>query len=156
MRKITFILLLALAANGCSSYGLSGKREETIVDKTSPNAIKVTFCGNAYMDKKEVERYALQRAAREALSKGCSHFFVTGRDDRSKICSFNPAMNARDLYGPFTLKETGKEKDLPSPEFVEPNVTLTIQCVSADQEIPQNAIDAEEYLRENFSGLQKK
>ncbi|MDD5692301.1 MAG: hypothetical protein PHP10_03895 [Candidatus Omnitrophica bacterium] len=137
---------------GCSSFQLAEQRKETIVDSISPNAVTVTFCGNAYMDQKEVEKYALQRASREALSKGCSHFIVVRKDDKSKICSLSSGMNKRHPSNAPPVKNSGY---VTSSEFVEPNVTLTIQCVPKGEKIPEGAIDAQEYLRENFPGLEE-
>jgi len=144
---VIFILLM----NGCSSYQLSSSKKEAIVDKISPNAVTVTFCGNAYMNQKEVEKYALQRASVEALSKGCSHFVIVNKEDKSKICSLSSGMGKKHIYS-SSSKGSGS---LSSSDFVEPNVTLTIRCVPRGEKIPENAINAEQFLNENFPGMNK-
>lgn len=150
MKRIVFLVLALIILQGCSSLQLSGTRKKEIVDKISPNIIKVTFCGNAYMDQKEVERYAFQRASSEALAKGCSHFVVLNKEDQSKICALNSGMYKN---SPGNYPPSNDSGDLVSSEFIEPNVTLTIQCIRKGEEIPENAIDAEKFLRENFPGM---
>ena len=137
--------------NGCAHYKFSGKTTSFAVDKISPNIITVTFCGNAYMSQKEVEKYALQRASVEALSKGCPYFVVVKKEDNSKICALSSGIHRDDSHESPPLKYSGY---LPSTEFVEPNVTLTIQCIFQGEEVPENAINAEQFLSENFPGMQ--
>jgi len=131
---------------------LSSERKQAIVDKISPNNITVTFCGNAYMSQKEVEKYALQRASSETLSKGCSHFVILNKEDKSKICSLASGMNQNNSYSPPDVSGSGNSA---LSELVEPNVTLTIRCIAKGEEIPDSAIDAEKFLNDNFPGLAK-
>ncbi len=152
MRKLCCLFLGLLFLSGCSGFQLSSEGKKVIVDKTSPNTITVTFCGNAYMDQKEVEKYALQRASREALSKGCSYFVIVNKEDKSKFCTLSSGMNKKNAYNAPPIKDSGY---LISSEFVEPNVTLTIRCISKNEKIPADAIDAAKFLRENFPGLEK-
>jgi len=152
MKRMLLILLGALLLSGCSTYRLSGERKEAIVDKISPNTITVTFCGNAYMDRKEVEKYALQRASQEALAKGWDYFVVVNRKDNSKICALGSGKD-RSLANDALPAENSNY--LASLDFVEPNITLTIQRIGKGEKIPEDAIDAQKYLKENFPGLQK-
>jgi len=150
MKRIYHFLLGLIFLSGCSGFQLSSERKEVMVDKISPNTVTVTFCGNAYMNQKDVEKYALQRAAREALSKGCPYFVVINKEDRSKVCALSSGMNKGSLYDAPPVKNSGY---LVSSDFVEPNVILTIQCVRKGEKIPENAINAEAFLKENFPGL---
>ncbi|MFA6129948.1 MAG: hypothetical protein WC731_03070 [Candidatus Omnitrophota bacterium] len=143
---------LLFLLSGCSSFQLSSQRKQAIVDKISPNVITVTFCGNAYMSQKEVEKYALQRASSETLSKGCSYFVVLNKDDKSKICSLVSGMNQNNSYSSPDATDSGNSA---LSELVEPNVTLTIRCIAKGEKIPDNAIDAEKFLNDNFPGLAK-
>ena len=152
MKRTVFLMLLSVILYGCSGFQLSSTKNEAIVDKISPNIVKVTFCGNAYMNQKEVEKYALQRASTEALSKGCTHFIVLNKNDQSKICAINSRMNKKGSYDPQPIKSSGY---LASSELVEPNITMTIQCIPKGEKIPENAIDAEKYLDDNFPELKK-
>lgn len=144
--------LLLVILSGCASYQLSSEKKSTIVDKISPNVITVTFCGNAYMSQEEVERYTLQRASSEALAKGCSHFVILNKEDKSKICAVNSGM---DKNGSYDSPAAQKPDSLTPPVFVEPNATLTIQCIRRGEEIPEGAINAEEFLNKNFPGLKQ-
>ncbi len=152
MKGIVVPILLLTTLCGCSSFQLSSTKKEVIVDKVSPNIVTVTFCGNAYMTQKEVEKYALQRASREALSKGCSHFMIVKKEDRSKVCSLSTKGDKNYTHNTLATQDLGY---LPYSEFVEPNVTLTIQCINKLEKIPAEAIDAEKFLRDNFPGLEK-
>jgi hypothetical protein len=104
------------------------------------------------MSQNEVEKYALQRASVEALSRGCSHFMVVKKDDKSKVCSISSAMNKKHVFNAPSIKNSGY---LTSSEFVEPNITLIIECVPKGQAIPEGAIEAEKFLDENFPGMNK-
>jgi len=150
MKKIVVLVLALITLNGCSDFQLSSTKTEAIVSSISPNIVTVTFCGNAYMTQKEVEKYALQRASREVLSKGCAYFMIVKKNDKSKICTLNSGMNN---YNAPTARNAGYS--VPS-EFVEPNVTLTVQCIPKGEKIPKNAIDAEKFLHDNFPGLENK
>lgn len=152
MKRIVVLVSVLIILQGCSGFKMSSARKEVIIDKISPNTVTVTFCGNAYMNQKEVERYALQRASSEALSKGCSHFVIVNKEDKSKICALGSDMDKMHLYDVPSIKNP---EPLDSSAFVEPNVTLTIRCVREGEEIPENAINAEEFLNENFPGLRK-
>jgi len=153
MKRIIVLTAVLIILYGCTSYELSGKTKRTMVDKISADTIMVTFCGNAYMGQDEVEKYALQRASTEALSKGCPHFVVVKKEDNSKICALSSRKQGIHSYDVTALAENPENLDL--PEFVEPNVTLTIQCISKGEKIPENAINAEEFLNENFPGINK-
>lgn len=152
IKIIGVISSVFMILQGCSGFQLSGARKEAIVDRISPNTVTVTFCGNAYMKQEEVEKLALQRASLEALSKGCSHFVIMNKEDKSKICALGLGTDKNHLYDSAAAKNPGS---LTLSDFVEPNVTLTIRCVQKGEEIPENAINAEEYLNKNFPGLRK-
>jgi hypothetical protein len=134
---------LLLLASGCSTYQLASQAKEVSVDTISPNSITVSFCGNAFMTQKDVEKYALQRACTEALAKGCSHFVVVKKNDNSKMCPLD-STKATNYSGNFT-----------PADFVEPNITLTIRCLSRTEKAPDDAIDAAQYLEDNFPGMKK-
>lgn len=138
--QATAVVLIILY--GCSGYQLSSQSKNVIVDTISPNTFTVNFCGNAYMSQKEVEKYALQRASELTLSKGCSHFVILKKRDDSEVCM----LSSKERYS-----STPPLSDIPT--FVKPNITLTIQCFSKGAKIPQDAIDAEQFLHENFPGL---
>lgn len=155
LKTIFAVCLAGVALFGCSSYQLASTNKSTIVDTTSADTITVTFCGNAYMSKEDVERYALQRAALEALSKGCAYFVIEKKDDNSEICALDSRMNNKITSRAMGQPDITKQPDLailPSG-FVEPNITLTIRCLRAGQEIPETAINAQEFLDKNFPGL---
>jgi hypothetical protein len=135
--------LLLLSMSGCSTYQLSGHAKEVSVDKISPNTITVSFCGNAFMSQKEVEKYAFQRASVETLAKGYSHFVVVKKNDNSRMCPLSSG------------KETNYSGNFTPSDFVEPNVTLTIRCLSRTEKIPEDAIDASQFLEQNFPGMNK-
>jgi len=152
--KVIFYLVLGLLflLSGCSSFQLYSEKKQVVVDRISPDVVTVTFCGNAYMDQMEVEKYALQRASSEALAKGCSHFVILSKEDKSKFCSLVSGMNQNNSYSASTPGGSGNPA---LSEFVEPNVTLTIRCIAKGEEVPDKAIDAEKFLNDNFPGLAK-
>ena len=152
MKRIMALALGLIILNGCSGFQLSSNKKEVVVDSISPSTITVTFCGNAYMSQKEVEKYALQRASSEALSKGYSYFIVVNKEDKSKFCALSFGKNQNNAYTAGSLRDSGS---LSSSDFVEPNVMLTIRCVPKGEKIPENAINAQEFLNENFPGLSK-
>ena len=154
MKRLGLLVLASIILYGCSGFQLASTRNEAIVDKISPNTVKVTFCGNAYMNQKEVEKYALQRASTEALSKGCAYFIILNKNDQSRICAINSRMNKKGP-GPYEAQPIKSSGYLSSSELVEPNITMTIQCIPKGEKAPENAIDAEKYLDENFPELRK-
>jgi len=151
IKMIVIVSSLSIVLSGCAHYGLSSEAKSTIVDEISPNTITVTFCGNAYMSQEEVEKYTLQRASLEALSRECSHFIIVNKEDKSKICAL-PSAGKRHLYDAQPVEDP---KPLIPSHFVEPNMTLTIQCLFRGEKIPENAINAEEFLDENFPSLRE-
>ena len=150
--KIWMAAVVVLSLAGCASFQLSSMKENTLVDKTVPTIIKVTFCGNAYMTQKEVEKYAMQRACEEALAKGYSYFAVLNKRDDSKVCTLvarntGAQGSGQDpLFAPEEMSSTG---------FIRPNITLTIQGFSEGQKLPDNVVDIQQFLDENFPGIRK-
>ncbi len=139
--KIAGMIFLIVLCAGCSSYQLAGTSMNTMVQRISQDTFSVNFCGNAYMNAKDAEKYAFQRAAEVTLSKGYSHFVVLTRRDDSQQC---------------TLNDPGEPNSLDSSLlYVRPNVTLTFQCFSGKQKMPADAIDARHFLGSNFPGLDK-
>jgi|GEM_PF-2353884 len=147
------MMVLMLILQGCSTFQLAQGSKKVIVDKISPNTITVNFCGNAYMSQKDAEKYALQRASLEALSMSCSHFTMVKKEDNSKLCALPPKMSGNRSYSSLPVEGPGSPA---SSDFVEPNVTLTVQCIANGEKIPEDAIDAEKFLQENFPGLENK
>lgn len=145
MNKLPVVIMCLLMLSGCADFKLGGRSTSTQVEKISRDTFEVNFCGNAYMGQGEVEKYALQRAADAALSKGFSHFVVLSKNDASKVCQLgyrtptakSPDMPAYPQHQPFTM----------------PNITLKIRCFSEGSEMPEGAIDAAAYLQENFPGM---
>ncbi|PIQ89683.1 MAG: hypothetical protein COV72_01855 [Candidatus Omnitrophica bacterium CG11_big_fil_rev_8_21_14_0_20_42_13] len=134
---------------GCSSYRLSSEAKSMHVETISPNIFTVQFCGNAFMTQSEAEKYAFQRAAEAALSKGYSHFIVVEKRDDSEFCALPPK-------GPYdsTVPARSMESVPDEPNsFIRPNILLRIQCFSRNDELPDSAIDARQFLSENFPGL---
>jgi hypothetical protein len=125
---MTVIVLIALLAlGGCSSYQLAGEKQSVIVENILPNTFTVYFCGNAYMDQKEVEKYAFQKAAEVTLQKKFTHFIVVKKTDDSRVCSLNPPIgNASDYDSTFI----SSRKEVSQAVFVEPNVKLVVRCFS--------------------------
>jgi len=152
MKRIVILVLGLIILQGCLGLQLSSTKTEAIVDKTSANAISVTFCGNAYMTQKEVEKYALQRASSETLLKGYHYFVIMNKEDKSKMCSLNSGMDKKHRYDSLPIRNSGL---LTQSDFVEPNVTLIIRGIPKGEKIPENAIDAEKFLDENFPGINK-
>lgn len=140
-------LLLA----GCSGYRFLGGSKSTVVDKISPNTFTVNFCGNAYMSEREVEKYALQRAAEVTLSEGCAYFAVLDKRDDSEMCT----LSSRKTPPSSASEQVRESSDYDLPQFKRPNVTLTIRCIASGEEPPEGAVDAEDYLGKNFPGLEK-
>ena len=147
MKRIAGIAVIIFALAGCSGYQLSGRAKSTLVDEISPDTITVTFCGNAYMTKKEVEKYVLQRASEAALAKGCSYFTIVNRQDHSEYCSLKPGVKGLPAAG------QGNYENAEDTGFSRPNITITIRCFSNGKKWPQEGIDAEQFMRENFPGL---
>ncbi len=154
MKTTNTIIIAAfvlIALNGCSEYQLKSKRETAIVDKVSQDTFTVNFCGNAYMNQKEVEKYALQRAAEACLSEGFSHFAVLNKQDDSEICR----IDSKKRYGAKAAEEPERSLGSELEQFVRPNISLTVKCFTRLTDMPENAIDARKFLRENFPGLER-
>jgi len=105
------------------------------------------------MNYEDVEKYALQRASREALAKGCSHFLIVSKQDDSRICGISSDLNKK-LSDESSTSVSGQTNYLDKDRLVEPNVKLVIRCVRKVEGLPAEAIDAQKYLRENFPGLE--
>jgi len=149
LKPVCCAALGLMILGGCTAYQLSSKSKNVTVESISPKAFTVSFCASAYMKQDEVEKYALQRAAEEALAKGCSHFIVLTKRDDSKFCAFNPKKD-------IGSTSATPAKDYPlyaASPFMKPNITLTLQCLSEGDQAKENAIDAKQFLKENFPGL---
>jgi hypothetical protein len=142
------VVFLAIL-NGCSEFQLASSRKNVEVENISPKVFTVNFCGNAYMNQAEVERYALQRASEEVLSKGYSHFVIVKKRDDSEVCNLNSA--GRSSSGMPSERSASNQYNF--QPFMKPNVTLTIQCFYKAEKIPEGAIDADEFLLKNFPAL---
>jgi len=151
MNVAAFAAVGLLVLSGCSSLQFAGQKKSAIVERVSPDTFTVNFCGNAYMSQKEAEKYALQRAADLALSKGFSHFVILSKNDDSRICP----LDSRQRYGTMPSSEKDISSSQAAAPFVTPNLTLTIRCFSGGGKMPEDAIDAEQYLKDNFPGLRE-
>ena len=147
-----------LLLSGCASYQLSGTKSQVVVDKMSPDTITVSFCGSAYMDAEQVKKYALQRASLEALSRtDCANFVVVRRSDNSRICAIGYEARAGAEPPENATLAVRSEDSVPRdyPDYVEPNLTLTVRCLKQGEPVPADAVNAEGFLRENFPGLKR-
>ncbi|MDD5583669.1 MAG: hypothetical protein PHV55_01250 [Candidatus Omnitrophica bacterium] len=151
--RIGALVILVVFLNGCTAYRLSGRTKNVSVDKTSPDLFTVNFCGNAHMTQAEVEKYALQRACQAALDNGYSYFFVIEKRDDSQICALTPAMTRMKEDVSASPSSTQVFGSYPPAKFVTPNVTLKIKCFSDKTQAPKDAIDARQFLQDNFPGL---
>lgn len=152
MKKfILFLIGSFIFLYGCSGYMLQGKEDSVITDAVSESMFSVTFCGNAYMDKKEAKKYALQRASELCLKKGFTHFLILEENDQSEICMLQDT--PRSAYPPG-IKEGSSTGYFGPESLVRPNISLKIQCYRKDA--PAESIDAQKYLSDNFPGLKFK
>jgi len=138
-----FLVLLG----GCSGFMLQSEKESVITESISSSNFTVTFCGNAYMNQGEAEKYAMQRACELTLTKGYSHFVILSKTDQSQICALQDA--------PLPGYSSGKQPaaGTASPQsIIRPNLTLKIQCFKPT-DAPKEAIDAQKYIDDNFPGL---
>jgi len=150
MRTICVALLAVFfLLNGCANFGLQSRNESMITEAISTSSYKVTFCGNAYMGQQEAEKLAMQRACELTLKKGYTHFIVSRRSDQSEICLLSDA--PRGIFNSAPAKVTSGSFVGPQ-NLVRPNMALNIQCY-AKENAPKDAIDAQQYLDENFPGL---
>lgn len=152
IKSACVLAVMLILIQGCAGFQLSSQTKDVTVDKTSPNTFIVNFCGNAYMTQKEVENFALQRAAEVAITEGCSHFLVLEKRDDSEVCLLKPKIASKQPESITTSTEREAVYDGFLP-YVKPNVSLKIRCLKARERIPEEAIDAEKFLRENFPGL---
>lgn len=136
-RALLLVAAMLTVTCGCSSYQLSGASNRSSVELVSPDTFAVNFCGNAYMSREDVDKFALQRASEMALSKGYAYFSVVDKQDDSEFCALDPKFSSSYDY----------------PPFLKPNVTFTIKCFAKGDSIPGDAINAEEFLKENFPGM---
>jgi hypothetical protein len=141
-----------MTLSACAGYKLSGREKEAVVDQISPDIFTVNFCGNAYMTQSEAEKYALQRASEAVLSKGYAYFVVLDKRDDSELCELKPAPGAGATQPLSQSSELFS--DMPS-DFVRPNVTLKVKGFTRLGGMPEKSIDAEQFLRENFPGLNR-
>lgn len=151
IKALWVIAIVSMVLNGCSGYRLSSQSKNAIVDQISPDTFTVNFCGNAYMTQQDVEKYALQRASEASLAKGYSHFVVLEKRDNSELCEFKPG----DQHGIEPVLQTKESPLIESSSFVKPNITLKIRAFSKGTKMQEKAINAEQFLRENFPGLKK-
>lgn len=149
-RYYLFSVILALALQGCSGFMMQSKRDSVITESISPSNATVTFCGNAYMDKQEVDRLVMQRACELTLTKGFTHFVIGEKMDQSQICPFvDKPISASS--GP--LSGSNRSQAVFGPQdLVRPNVSLNISYYTAEN-APPGAIDAQAWLDKNFPGL---
>lgn len=141
-----------LIAQGCSGFMMQSNRESIITESLSPSTATVTFCGNAYMSKQEVEKLAMQRACELTIKKGYTHFVIKERNDHSEFCSLTDKPKT-ESSGPLASK---RSEEIFSPQdLVRPNVALRISCYNT-KEAPEGAINAQDYLDKNFPGLKFK
>ena len=144
-RDINIIIpAMLILLSGCSEYKLFSSREGTLVQQVSEAAFTVTFCGSAFMAQNEVDKYVLQRASELTLSKGFTHFMILSREDASEVCALKDVSAA--ASGGGQAQKAGKTE-----VFYRPNMKLKIECYRGS--IPKDAIDAQQFLDENFPGL---
>ena len=134
---------------GCSGFMLQSDRETTFTESLSPSTLTVTFCGNAFMDQQDAEKYAMQRACETTLTKGYTHFVIEQRNDQSQMCY----LTKTPVQGyPDNNKQMPYSATTGSQKMMRPNLSLTIRCYTAVK-APKGAIDAQKYLDMNFPGL---
>ena len=98
----------------------------------SKDTFSITFQGNAYLDRSRLRQYLLRRAAEVALQYGFSHFAVVESVDQSRTSTYVS-------WTSLTITAAPQE-------------TMMIRCFHGDPgSATVNAIDANEYLRLNFS-----
>ena len=152
MQKIVIAAGLLIMA-GISGCILTGTKQTLFTEQISESVFTVTFCGNAYMAQKEVDRYAMQRASQLALEKGFTHFVVLKKNDESETCLLKDAP-----FKQSVVYETGTRGRTPTMTeenayMFKPNVTLKIRCYK-QKDAPEGAIDAQKFLSEQFPGLE--
>jgi len=147
-----FALVSLVVLQGCSGFMMQSNRESVITESLSPSTATVTFCGNAYMDKQEVEKLAMQRACELTIKKGYTHFIVKEKNDRSEFCAFTDKPKS-EPRGPLASRRS--DVVFSPQDLVRPNVALRISCYNA-KEAPEGAINAQDYLDKNFAGLKFK
>ncbi len=152
-QKLAFSIICLLLIYGCAGYPLSSSKQATFTESVSKSLFTVTFCGNAYMSKKEAEKYALQRASEITLEKGFTHYVVVERKDASQFCMLKdvPRRESSQMQTE-TIGNTEFPSNTDKGIMSRPNLTLKIQCYRINA--PEGAIDAQKYLDEQFSGLQ--
>lgn len=151
MKTFATMIALSLALAGCANFPLSNMKGTTSVSEISPRTYSVSFCGNAYMSQDEVDKYAFQRASELTLARGYTYFVVLSKEDNSEFC----AINTGGKYGRRPPSEPTDAQSYAFPPFMKPNVKLTIRCYSQSAKLPQDAINADSFLRENFPGLKE-
>ncbi len=152
--KINYLAaaILFLVLQGCSGFMMQSNRESVITESISPSTATVTFCGNAYMDKQEVEKLAMQRACELTLKKGYTHFVIKEKNDHSQVCSLTDKPKT-ESSGLLTSKRS--EGVFSPQDLVRPNISLRISYYTA-KNAPPEAIEAQAYLDKNFPGLKFK
>ena len=147
IKKAIIILSgIIIFLHGCANYQFSSASKSTAIETISKDTFRVNFCAAISMSKEEIEKYAMQRASEITLSKGYSHFVVLNKRDDSQNCT----LEVKKKYDQKAQQEFSYE----SP-YMKPNITLTIQGFSRSTELPEGAVDAEQFLNENFPGLQQ-
>ena len=148
MKKFNFFLLaLTLLACGCSGFMMQSNRESTTTEPISSTSYKVTFSGAGYMPKAKAENMALQRASELTLKKGYTHFAVFEKSDKSEMNQLEDVSRKSYLQ---SVKPTSGESLAGQQNLVRPKITLKIQFYSQNN-APAGAIDAKQYLADNFS-----
>ena len=150
MKSIYLSLILSFfILGGCASYPLQSKKEIISTESISSDRFKVSFCGNAYMDQKDAEKYAMQRACELVLKKGFTHFTVVKKTDESELCLLQDAPRELSTSG---MGRVASGSSVGPQNLIRPNITLLVQCYGTNP--PADAINAQEYLNQNFPGLQ--
>jgi hypothetical protein len=135
--------------SGCSGFMLQSGKRTFVTEKLSESSFSVNFCGNAYMNKAEAEKLTMQRACEITLTKGYTHFVILTKTDKSELCLLEDQPRTGSAHDPSSDSFLGPQN------IVRPNIILKIQCYKAI-DAPQDAIDAQKYIDENFPGLKFK
>jgi len=148
MKRTGVLLAVILIFSGCVGTNSLNRSGSLVIPELEPDTYSVNFCGNAYMSRKDVEKYTYQRASEITMRKGYSHFIVLEQRNDSEVCSLYEQQNN---YIKTNVAPNVNTEDLPS--FARPNMTLKIKCYKSDGKIPEKAIEASKYLIDNFPGI---
>lgn len=154
MKRIIGLAMAAIFINGCATpyapSGFAGGFTETQLDR---NVFRVSFQGNGYTARDQVEEMALLRSAELTLEKGYAYFVIIENNSRSSSGAFTTPLTATTT----TLSNGMATTAFAGAQTFNVSIPATTKLIMCLNERPQSGFSYDaKFLTESLSKKYKK